>query len=125
MSLKQVLKPKPRPAVPLFMSQEHEKEDYGHGLAVEPSEPELKRPRRYKVLLLNDDYTPMHFVEEVLTLFFGYSAERATQLMLEVHTKGKAVCGVYAHDIAETKVAQVNEFAREHQHPLMCVMEAE
>lgn len=94
------------------------------GLAVERARPKLKRPRMFQVLLLNDDYTPMEFVVQVLEHFFGMNREKATQIMLHVHTRGKGVCGVYTHDIAETKVAQVNDYARSHQHPLLCTMEA-
>src|SRR6056297_2492841 len=79
-----------------------------------------QRPSLYKVLLLNDDYTPMEFVVLVLQRFFGKSAEDATRIMLHVHQKGVGVCGVYTYEIAETKVAQVIEFARQHQHPLQC-----
>jgi ATP-dependent Clp protease adaptor protein ClpS len=74
-------------------------------------------------VLLNDDYTPMEFVVEVLQVFFGMDRQKATQIMLHVHTRGKGVCGVYTHEIAETKVMQVNNYSREHQHPLLCVME--
>ena len=82
-----------------------------------------KPPSMYKVILLNDDYTPMEFVVDVIQRFFGRSREQATQIMLKVHTEGAGVCGVYPHDIAETKVNQVLDYAREHQHPLQCVME--
>lgn len=91
--------------------------------AVESSKPELKRPPLYKVVLLNDDYTPMEFVVHVLEYFFRMDREKATQVMLHVHTRGKGVCGVFSADIAETKVNQVNRYAREHQHPLLCSME--
>jgi ATP-dependent Clp protease adaptor protein ClpS len=80
-------------------------------------------PPMYKVILNNDDYTPMDFVIEVLVQFFNMDAEKANQLMLTVHYRGKAVCGVYTAEIAETKVMQVNQYARKHQHPLMCTME--
>ncbi len=93
------------------------------GLAVETSKPKLKRPPMYKVLLLNDDYTPMEFVVLVLESFFKMGREKATQIMLNVHTRGVGVCGVYTKDVAETKVAQVNEFSRSHQHPLLCALE--
>ncbi len=105
------------------MAHEHSSQHGDHGLAVEKARPELKPPRMYKVVLLNDDYTPMEFVVLVLEHFFGMDRERATQVMLHVHTRGKGVCGVYTRDIAETKVAQVNAFARNHQHPLLCTME--
>ena len=93
------------------------------GLAVEEAKPKLKRPPRYKVLLLNDDYTPMEFVVHILEDFFSMNREKATQVMLNVHTKGMGVCGVYSRDIAETKVELVNTYARESQHPLKCTME--
>ncbi len=93
------------------------------GLALDEAKPKLKRPPLYKVVLLNDDYTPMEFVVHLLELFFGFNREKATQIMLHVHTRGKGVCGVYTRDIAETKVAQVNEYSNENQHPLLCAME--
>ena len=79
-------------------------------------------PRRYKVLLNNDDYTPMDFVVTVLAKFFNMDFEKANQIMLTVHYQGKAVCGIYTSEIAETKVMQVSEYARAHQHPLLCTM---
>jgi ATP-dependent Clp protease adaptor protein ClpS len=94
------------------------------GLAVLTSKPKLKRPPMYKVMLLNDDYTPMDFVVEILEVFFSMSREKATHVMLTVHVHGKAVCGIYTRDIAETKAAQVNQYARENQHPLLCEIEA-
>lgn len=100
-----------------------EKEDPQEGLAVETSRPQLKPPPQFKVVILNDDYTPMEFVVEVLERFFGMDRERATRVMLHVHTRGRGVCGVYTRDVAETKVAQVNDYARQHQHPLLCTME--
>ena len=93
------------------------------GVAVQECRPVVKEPPRFKVILLNDDFTPMDFVVEVLQHFFSMDRENATRVMLNVHTKGKGVCGVYTRDIAETKVAQVNRFAREHKHPLLCTME--
>jgi ATP-dependent Clp protease adaptor protein ClpS len=92
-------------------------------LVVKQAEPELKRPPMYKVILLNDDFTPMDFVVEILTDFFNMTQERATQVMLQVHTQGVGVCGTYTKDVAETKVHIVNEYSREHHHPLMCTME--
>lgn len=103
--------------------EERPADDEG-GLALQESKPELKRPPLYKVILLNDDYTPMEFVVEVLEVFFRMNREQATQVMLTVHTQGKGVCGVYTKDIAETKAAQVNQYARDHQHPLLCEIEA-
>ena len=98
--------------------------DQGDGdLAVAPAKPKLKRPPLYRVILLNDDYTPMEFVVQVLEQFFGMNREKATQVMLAVHTKGKGVCGIYPQDIAETKASQVNESARESGHPLLCEVE--
>ena len=87
--------------------------------------PAIKEPRRYKVVLLNDDYTPMEFVVEVLKHFFHLNEETATQVMLQVHVKGRCVCGIFTRDIAETKVLLVNEYARINQHPLLCSMEPE
>lgn len=92
-----------------------------HGdLAVEEAKPKLKPPSMYKVWMLNDDYTPMDFVVEILEDFFNMGREQATRVMLVVHTEGKAVCGIFPQDIAETKATQVVEYARENQHPLMC-----
>ena len=92
-------------------------------IAVQRAKPQLKRPPLYKVILLNDDFTPMDFVVEILTDFFHMSQEKATQVMLQVHTQGVGVCGTYTKDVAETKVHIVNEYSREHHHPLMCAME--
>ena len=99
--------------------------DHGHdnGLVVEEAKPKLKRPPLYKVILLNDDFTPMDFVVEVLKTFFGMNEEKATQVMLHVHTRGIGVCGVFSKDVAETKVRLVNDYSRQHQHPLLCSME--
>ena len=83
----------------------------------------VKEPTVYKVVLHNDDYTPMDFVVDVLERFFQLGRTAATRIMLEVHMKGKGVCGVFTYEIAETKVAQVTSYARDHQHPLMCTME--
>jgi ATP-dependent Clp protease adaptor protein ClpS len=87
--------------------------------------PKLKLPRKYKVVLLNDDYTPMEFVVEVLKRFFHLNEEVATQVMLQVHILGKGVCGIFTRDIAETKVALVNNHARSNEYPLLCTMEPE
>jgi ATP-dependent Clp protease adaptor protein ClpS len=94
-----------------------------HGLALETSRPEVARPPLFQVVLLNDDFTPMDFVVEVLRSFFNLDQERAVQVMLHVHTRGKGVCGVFTREVAETKVTQVNEYSRAHQHPLLCTME--
>ncbi len=96
------------------------------GIAVaERARPKLKKPPLYKVLLLNDDYTPMEFVVMLLMRFFAMSEESAEQTMLRIHTKGLAVCGVFAQEIAETKVRQILQCASAHQHPLQCTMERE
>jgi len=93
------------------------------GVAVAEAEPKVRHPPLYRVLLLNDDYTPMEFVVDILERFFSMNRTQATRIMLEVHTRGSGVCGVFTYEIAETKVAQVISHAREHQHPLMCTME--
>ncbi len=98
--------------------------EHHHGVAVEAAKPETARPPLYQVLLINDDFTPMDFVVEVLQGFFALNRERATQVMLHVHTRGRGVCGVFTREVAETKVTQVNEFSRQHQHPLLCTMES-
>jgi ATP-dependent Clp protease adaptor protein ClpS len=99
------------------------REDDSTGLAVQEAKPALQAPPLYKVLMFNDDYTPMDFVVEVLELFFGMNREMATKVMLTVHTEGKAICGVFTRDIAETKAMQVNQYAKESQHPLLCEIE--
>jgi ATP-dependent Clp protease adaptor protein ClpS len=91
--------------------------------ALKPSVVKPKLPEMFKVLMLNDDYTPMEFVVETIERFFNKSREQATQIMLKVHTEGAGVCGVYPQDIAETKMKQVLTFAKEAQHPLQCVVE--
>ncbi len=96
----------------------------GPGTAVlSRTKPQAKRPNLYRVLLLNDDYTPMEFVVHVLERFFNKSREDATRIMLHVHHHGVGECGVFTYEVAETKVTQVMDFARKHQHPLQCVME--
>ena len=87
--------------------------------------PKTKKPSLYKVLMLNDDYTPMEFVVHVLERFFNKSSEEATQIMLHVHRRGVGICGVFTYDVAETKVTQVIDFARKNQHPLQCTLEKE
>ena len=89
------------------------------------TKPKTDKPPLYKVMLLNDDYTPMEFVVHVLERFFGLSHAQSFEIMLTVHKKGLAVVGVFSHEVAETKVAQVMDFARRHQHPLQCTMEKE
>ena len=93
------------------------------GVAVQESRPELKKPPMFRVVILNDDYTPMEFVVHVLEKFFNKDVEAATTIMLHVHHHGIGECGVFTYEIAETKVTQVMDFARKHQHPLQCVME--
>ena len=95
----------------------------GHSLVLEEAAPRLKKPPLFQVLLLNDDFTPMEFVVDVLERIFGLDRVKATRVMLEVHTRGRGVCGVYTFEIAGTKVAQVMAYARQHQHPLLCTME--
>ncbi len=92
-------------------------------LAVEEAKPKTKKPPLFKVVLINDDYTPMEFVVHVLESFFRMDSETAVRIMLHVHTRGKGVCGIFTRDIAETKVEQVNDYARANQHPLLCAME--
>lgn len=94
-----------------------------HGVAVAAARPEVASPPFYQVMLLNDDYTPMDFVVDVLQQFFSMDLDKATQVMLHVHTRGRGVCGVFTREVAETKVAQVNEYSRMNQHPLLCTME--
>ena len=108
--------------IPVTASSEDESHNEGD-LAVAPAKPALKRPSLYKVVLLNDDYTPMEFVVEILETYFGMGREKATQVMLTVHTKGKGVCGIYPRDTAETKATQVNQYARDSGHPLLCEVE--
>lgn len=102
------------------MSQQSDDDDT---LLLERTKPKLKKPPMFKVVLLNDDYTPMEFVVHILESIFKHTREQATQIMLHVHTQGKGVCGVYTRDIAETKVALVNNYSRENKHPLLCEME--
>ena len=97
--------------------------DSEHGLLVAPGKPEVAPPPQYQVMLLNDDYTQMDFVVTVLQSFFSMDMDKATQVMLHVHTRGRGACGVYTREVAESKVSQVNEYARMSQHPLLCTME--
>ncbi len=105
------------------MSENSNKVKKNDDLAVQEAKPKLRRPPLYKVVLINDDYTPMEFVVHVLERFFNMNRETATRIMLHVHTRGKGICGVFTRDIAETKVFQVNEYSRASQHPLLCAME--
>jgi ATP-dependent Clp protease adaptor protein ClpS len=98
--------------------------DYDDGnTLLDTAKPKLKRPKRYQVVLLNDDFTPMEFVVMVLQEFFGMDEQKAHAIMLAVHHDGKGVCGVFSREVAEMKVQQVNQFSRAHQHPLMCQLE--
>ena len=112
----------PRAAGPGSGSDEDWK-DGDDGLAVENAKPKLKQPPMYKVIVLNDDYTPMEFVVHVLEQIFAMNREKATQVMLTIHTMGSAVCGIYPRDIAETKSEQVNRYAQENNHPLISQVE--
>ncbi|MFK8067589.1 MAG: ATP-dependent Clp protease adapter ClpS [Gammaproteobacteria bacterium] len=98
-------------------------QDLDGDVEIEEAEPELKEPPSYKVLLINDDFTPMDFVVQILERFFSKNRQAATQIMVEIHTQGKGVCGTFSYEIAETKVHQVNQYSREHQHPLLCTIE--
>lgn len=93
-------------------------------LMVQTAKPALKEPSLYQIVMHNDDFTPMEFVVAVLEIFFNLDRTRATEIMYEVHISGKAICGVYTRDIAETKIEQVIEYARRHEHPLLCHSEA-
>lgn len=106
------------------MSDKRSGDDPSTGVITKPKE-KTKKPSLYKVLLLNDDYTPMEFVVHVLERFFRMNHEDATRIMLHVHRRGVGICGVYTHEVAETKVSQVVDFARQSQHPLQCTMERE
>ncbi len=108
---------------PHMMSDDDRFDDGGDTSLATKTKPKTKRPPLYKVMLLNDDYTPMEFVILVLERFFAIGHSQATEIMLTVHKKGLAVVGVFPHEIAETKVSQVMDFAQRHQHPLQCTME--
>jgi len=103
-----------------LITNQHSDEDADGNVATQHADPQLKRPAMYSVIMLNDDYTPMEFVVEILERFFNKSPEQATQIMLTVHTKGSAVCAIYTRDVAETKSELVNQYARDCQHPLLC-----
>ena len=108
----------------LFLGpDEDEDQDLGTSVAVATIEPKLKKPPLYRVVIFNDDYTPMEFVVYVLQTFFGIDRDKATQIMLAIHTHGKGVCGIFTKEVAETKSAQVNNFARENEHPLISEIE--
>ncbi|MCC7410380.1 MAG: ATP-dependent Clp protease adapter ClpS [Gammaproteobacteria bacterium] len=105
------------------MSDEPSRPQSDDGVALQEAKPRLKLPPLFKVVLLNDDYTPMEFVVHILEIFFAKDRHSATRIMLEVHTRGKGVCGIYSHEIAETKVEQVNAYSRDNNHPLLCTLE--
>ncbi len=105
------------------MNEDGQDKDLGGGLATATAKPKLQQPPKYKVIMLNDDFTPMEFVVEVLISFFHMDLEKASQIMMAVHMQGSAVCGIFTRDVAETKAALVIDFARENEHPLMCNVE--
>jgi ATP-dependent Clp protease adaptor protein ClpS len=106
------------------MSKEQDQDWHDENqLVVAPSKPALKQPPKYRVLMLNDDYTPMDFVIEVLESLFSMATDNATSTMMQVHTEGQAPCGIYTFEIAEAKVEQANSYAQSHGHPLQCTME--
>ncbi len=106
-------------------NHKHHRSGSGTGVIAERAKPKLKKPPLYKVLLLNDDFTPMEFVVVLLMRFFRMSQEEAEQIMIHIHTRGLGVCGVFPREIAETKVRLTLEFAHQNQHPLQCTMERE
>ena len=114
-----------RLSVRLNNPQDDEEDANGTGFVTITEKPRLKQPPLYKVVLINDDYTPMDFVVDVLRAFFNMNMEKATQVMLKVHTEGKGVCGVYNKDVAESKAAQVNDHSRECEVPLLCSVEVD
>ena len=97
--------------------------DIDYKESVQTAKPKVKKPRMYKVLLNNDDFTPMEFVVQVLENYFAMDRAKATRVMMQVHNEGKGLCGIYTKDIAETKVEQVNEFSRKNEHPLLCTLD--
>tara|TARA_Y100000590_G_scaffold290332_1_gene326785 strand:- start:496 stop:858 length:363 start_codon:yes stop_codon:yes gene_type:complete len=106
-----------------FILGPDEDQDQGTSVAVATINPKLKKPPLYRVIIFNDDYTPMEFVVYVLQAFFGIDRDKSTQIMLAIHTYGKGVCGIFTKEVAETKSAQVNNFARENEHPLISEIE--
>ena len=113
-----------QPCIQIFMSDQKQIQRTD-GVAVEEAKPKLKKPRLYRVILINDDYTPMEFVVLILQRVFRKGREEAVQVMLNVHTRGSGICGVFTAEIAETKVRQVLSLARDNEHPLQCTMEPE
>ena len=113
-----------RPSARIEMSDNGKRGEEGPGTGVVvKAKPKTKKPSMYKVLMLNDDYTPMEFVVHTLERFFNKNRQEATRIMLHVHRRGVGICGVYTYEVAETKVTQVMDFARQHQHPLQCTLE--
>jgi ATP-dependent Clp protease adaptor protein ClpS len=108
----------------LRLSKDEHDYDHSDDLLVQEAQPIVKKPPMYKVIMLNDDYTPMEFVVYVLENFFSMNREQATKIMLQVHSEGKAVCGIFTRDVAETKAAQVNECSKDNEHPLLCEIDA-
>lgn len=108
----------------LQLNKDDHEYDHGDNLLWQEAKPALKKPPMYKVIMLNDDYSPMEFVVYVLENFFGMGTEQATKVMLQVHTEGQAICGVFTRDIAETKAEMVNQCAKDNEHPLLCEIEA-
>jgi len=113
------------PDLSLTVNSQDSDKDHLHDqdVVVQEEKPKLKKPDLYRVVLLNDDYTPMEFVIDILMMFFSMNQEKSTQVMLAVHTQGKGICGTYSRDVADTKAAQVNQFARDNKHPLLCEVE--
>ena len=113
-------------ATPTMSDRDNEGDHHtggGSHAVIERARPRLRKPPMYRVIMLNDDFTPMEFVVEVLESYFSMAIEQATRVMMRVHTEGKAVCGTYTRDIAETKASQVNQYAKECDHPLLCEVE--
>ena len=107
----------------ITVGSQEDQEDERTSVAVATVEPKLKKPPLYRVIIFNDDYTPMEFVVYILQTFFGIDRDKATQIMLAIHTQGKGVCGIFTKEVAETKAAQVNNFARKNEHPLISEIE--
>ena len=107
----------------ITLGPQEDQEDEGTSVAVATVKPKLKKPPLYRVIIFNDDYTPMEFVVYVLQTFFGIDRDKATQIMLAIHTRGKGVCGIFTKEVAETKAARVNNFARTNEHPLISEIE--
>ena len=107
----------------ITVGSQEDQEDEVSSVAVATIEPKLKKPPLYRVIIFNDDYTPMEFVVYILQTFFGIDRDKATQIMLAIHTQGKGVCGIFTKEVAETKSAQVNNFAKDNEHPLVSDIE--